>query len=142
MSPDVGKPRQLKLFGGQLVAVDENQTSRVERHRPSPPGATRTASPVPNGPSQGAADASERAPSAGNGLPDDLECTGCGLAFVNTAAFDLHRPNGQCLRPTDVGLTVAPRAKLTWSVPVRVPTAVDERHAMAGGGPRDRPAPS
>ena len=33
------KPRQLKLFGGQLVAVDENQTTRVERHRPSPRGA-------------------------------------------------------------------------------------------------------
>jgi hypothetical protein len=34
----VGKPRQLKLLGGQLVAVDENQTARVERHRPSPRG--------------------------------------------------------------------------------------------------------
>src|SRR5258708_1647459 len=39
MSPTVGKPRQLKLLGGQLVAVDENQTARVERHRPSPRGA-------------------------------------------------------------------------------------------------------
>src|SRR5258705_2674356 len=37
--PKVGKPRQLKLLGGQLVAVDENQTARVERHRPSPRGA-------------------------------------------------------------------------------------------------------
>ena len=37
--PTVGKPRQLKLLGGQLVAVDENQTARVERHRPSPRGA-------------------------------------------------------------------------------------------------------
>src|ERR1700694_5209764 len=37
--PTVGKPRQLKLVGDQLVAVDENQTARVERHRPSPRGA-------------------------------------------------------------------------------------------------------
>ena len=35
----MGKPRQLKLLGDQLVAVDENQTARVERHRPSPRGA-------------------------------------------------------------------------------------------------------
>src|SRR6185312_15036577 len=35
----VGKPRQLKLLGDQLVAVDENQTARVERHRPSARGA-------------------------------------------------------------------------------------------------------
>jgi hypothetical protein len=35
----MGKPRQPKLLGGQLVAVDENQTARVERHRPSPRGA-------------------------------------------------------------------------------------------------------
>ena len=40
--PTVGKPRQLKLLGGQLVAVDENQTTRVERHRPSPRGANYT----------------------------------------------------------------------------------------------------
>ena len=37
--PTVGKPRQLELLGDQLVAVDENQTARVERHRPSPRGA-------------------------------------------------------------------------------------------------------
>jgi WD40 repeat protein len=37
--PTVGVPRQLKLLGGQLVAVDENQTARVERYRPSPRGA-------------------------------------------------------------------------------------------------------
>ena len=49
-----------------------------------------------------------------------------GLRFVNTAAFDIHRPNGQCLRPTDVGLTVRFRARLTWSVPVRVPVVVDD----------------
>ena len=35
----MGKSRQLKLLGDQLVAVDENQTARVERHRPSPRGA-------------------------------------------------------------------------------------------------------
>ena len=40
--PTVGKPRQLKLLGGQLVAVDENQTARVERHRPSARGANYT----------------------------------------------------------------------------------------------------
>jgi hypothetical protein len=33
----VGKPRE--LLGDQLVAVDETQTARVERHRPSPRGA-------------------------------------------------------------------------------------------------------
>src|SRR6478672_11132799 len=40
----LGKPRQLKLklFGGQLVAVDENLTARVERHRPSPRRANYT----------------------------------------------------------------------------------------------------
>jgi hypothetical protein len=37
----VGKSRQLKLVGGQLVAVDENQAARVERHRPSPRGANK-----------------------------------------------------------------------------------------------------
>ena len=37
--PTVGKPQQLKLLGDQLVAVDENQTAGVERHRPSPRGA-------------------------------------------------------------------------------------------------------
>jgi len=37
--PTAGKPRQLKLLGDQLVAVDENQAARVERHRPSPRGA-------------------------------------------------------------------------------------------------------
>jgi hypothetical protein len=51
--PTVGKPLQLKLFGGQFVAVDENQTSRVERHRPPPPGATRTAAPVQPHPPKG-----------------------------------------------------------------------------------------
>ena len=40
--PTVGKPRQLKLLGDQLVAVDENQTTRVERHRPSARGTNYT----------------------------------------------------------------------------------------------------
>uniref|UniRef100_UPI003F9547DB hypothetical protein n=1 Tax=Mycobacterium sp. TaxID=1785 RepID=UPI003F9547DB len=40
--PTVGKPRQLKLLGDQLVAVNENQTARVERHRPSARGANYT----------------------------------------------------------------------------------------------------
>src|SRR5258705_9757822 len=40
--PTVDKPRQLKLLGGQLVAVDENQTAAVERHRPSPRRANYT----------------------------------------------------------------------------------------------------
>ena len=53
----------------------------------------------------------------------DVECPECGCAFVNAAAFDAHRPGAKCLKPTAVGLVVAPR--LTWSVPVRVPTAVD-----------------
>jgi hypothetical protein len=35
----VDKPRQLKLLGDQLVAVNENQTAGVEHHRPSPRGA-------------------------------------------------------------------------------------------------------
>ena len=42
VAPTVGKPRQLKLLGDQLVAVDENQTARVERHRPSARGANYT----------------------------------------------------------------------------------------------------
>ena len=44
---------------------------------------------------------------------------------MNAAAFDAHRPGDRCLKPTAVGLVVAPRARLTWSVAVRVPTAVD-----------------
>ena len=55
----------------------------------------------------------------------DVECPECGCAFVNAAAYDGHRPNGKCLKPTAVGLVVAPRIRLTWSVPVRVPIAVD-----------------
>ena len=31
----LGKPRQLKLLGDELVAVDENQTAGVEHDRPS-----------------------------------------------------------------------------------------------------------
>ena len=31
----------------------------------------------------------------------------------------------KCVKPTDCGLVVAPRIRLTWSVPVRVPAAVD-----------------
>jgi hypothetical protein len=30
-----------------------------------------------------------------------------------------------CRKPTDVGLVVSPRVRLTWSVPVRVPVEVD-----------------
>jgi hypothetical protein len=44
---------------------------------------------------------------------------------VNTAAFDAPRPDGTSRKPTEVGLVVAPRVKLTWSVPVRVPLDVD-----------------
>jgi hypothetical protein len=44
---------------------------------------------------------------------------------VNAAALDAHRLGDRRLRPTDCGLVVAPRVKLTWSVPVRVPIAFD-----------------
>lgn len=40
-------------------------------------------------------------------------------------ADDVHRPDGKCRKPADVGLVVAPRVKLSWSVPVRVPVEVD-----------------
>ena len=105
----MGKPPQLKLLGDQLVAVDKNQTARIQRHRPSPPGATRTAAPVPTPPSDGAADACERATGAESPLPEGIECTQCGCAFVNTAAFDAHCPDGTCRKPPDVGLVVANR---------------------------------
>ena len=39
---------------------------------------------------------------------------------MNADAYDRHRPGAECLKPTEVGLTVAPRVRLTWSVPVRV----------------------
>lgn len=61
----------------------------------------------------------------GNDDPDTIECPECGCAFVNAAAFDIHRPGDRCLKPTEVGLVVAPRVKLSWSVPIRVPTAFD-----------------
>jgi len=54
-----------------------------------------------------------------------LTAASAGVRFTTPDAYDRHRPDGACLRPTDVGLTVAPRTKLTWSVPIRVPTAVD-----------------
>ena len=57
--------------------------------------------------------------------PETVECGGCGCAFTTTDAYDVHRPNGKCLSPIDAGLVVSPRIRLTWSVPVRVPTAVD-----------------
>ena len=55
----------------------------------------------------------------------DVECAQCGAAFVNAEAYAAHRPGGTCLKPYDVGLVVAPRVKLSWSVPVRVPVEVD-----------------
>ena len=55
----------------------------------------------------------------------DIDCGHCGLWFTSMAAYDLHRPNGTCLSPSAIGLVVAPRARLTWSIPVRVPVATD-----------------
>lgn len=55
----------------------------------------------------------------------DVECTRCGCAFTTTDAYDKHRAGDKCLRPDEVGLVVAPRVRLTWSVPVRVPVEVD-----------------
>ncbi len=57
--------------------------------------------------------------------PSDVECSQCGCAFTDAAAFDAHRPDGKCVNPTDAGLVVAPRVKLTWSMPVKVPVDVD-----------------
>ena len=65
-------------------------------------------------------------PRSAETAPSDVECSQCGCAFVNIAAYDAHRPDGKCVRPTDAGLVVAPRIRLTWSVPVRVPVAVDD----------------
>ena len=62
----------------------------------------------------------EHAGDSSTGPPDDVACHDCGCAFATAGAFDLHRPNGTCLKPTDAGLVVAPRVKLTWSVPVKV----------------------
>jgi hypothetical protein len=64
-------------------------------------------------------------PRSAETAPSDVECSQCGCAFTNTDAFDRHRPDGKCVRPTDAGLVVAPRVKLTWSMPVRVPVDVD-----------------
>jgi hypothetical protein len=66
-----------------------------------------------------------RAAQAAGTAPADVECSQCGCAFTTAAAYDAHRPDGKCVGPTDCGLVVAPRIRLTWSVPVRVPVAVD-----------------
>jgi hypothetical protein len=55
----------------------------------------------------------------------DVDCGHCGCWFTTMAAYDRHRPDGKCRRPTEVGLVVSPRIRLTWSIPVKVPTAVD-----------------
>ena len=55
----------------------------------------------------------------------DLDCGHCGCWFTTIDAYDVHRPNGKCIRPTDCGLVVAPRVRLTWSIPVRVLVEVD-----------------
>ena len=68
---------------------------------------------------------SDRATERSAGPSGDVECIQCGCAFTNAAAFDAHRPDGKCVNPTNCGLVVAPRVKLTWSVPVRVPVDVD-----------------
>ena len=64
-------------------------------------------------------------PRSAETAPSDVECSQCGCAFVNIAAYDAHRPDGKCVRPTDAGLVVAPRVRLSWSIPVRVPVSVD-----------------
>ena len=54
-----------------------------------------------------------------------MDCGHCRLSFTSKDAFNAHRPNGTCLNPSAIGLVVAPRARLSWSIPVKVPTAVD-----------------
>ncbi len=56
----------------------------------------------------------------------DVECQHCGAVFVDGDAYDRHCPDGkQCVKPTDVGLVVSTRVRLTWSVPVKVPVEFD-----------------
>ena len=54
----------------------------------------------------------------------DVDCR-CGCWFTSQAAYAAHRPDGKCLKPTDAGLVVSPRIRLTWSIPVRVPVETD-----------------
>ena len=62
---------------------------------------------------------------AETGPSGDVDFGHCGLWFTSIDAYSRHRCDGACITPTDCGLVVAPRVKLTWSIPVRVPTAVD-----------------
>ena len=51
--------------------------------------------------------ASDRAGERGSDHPPDaVECPQCRCAFTNTTAYDTHRPNSKCLKPTNCGLVV------------------------------------
>jgi hypothetical protein len=94
---------------------------------PPTPSSTdaRTASPGQPIDPNGAPDGATEPLSPENGDSGDVDCGRCGLWFTSAAAFNAHRRDGKCLWPTEAGLVVAPRFKLTWSVPIKVPTAVD-----------------
>lgn len=75
---------------------------------------------------------SDRPRHSGNRPPGAITCNGCdrwwtGLAsahcsachetFTGVTIFGVHRRNGQCLKPPDVGLVVASRVWFGWSSP-------------------------
>jgi hypothetical protein len=91
-------------------------TPVTQEPRTAPPRHPNDANPAPD-------DAVE--PLSPENTPLEIECPDCGCAFTTTEAHDRHRPNGKCIKPTDAGLVVAPRVRLTWSKPVKVPTEVD-----------------
>src|SRR6478609_2841193 len=94
----------------------------------SAPTATETASPAPVFIHPTPENGSERL-SEPSDVPDsdvgDVDCGSCGLWFTSMAAYDRHRDGRKCLLPTECGLVVSPRIRLTWSIPVRVPVSVD-----------------
>ena len=77
------------------------------------------------GPSEALPDAPTTAIEAIATPSGDVDCGHCGCWFTSMDAYDLHRRDGKCHRPTDCGLVVSPRIRLTWSIPIKVPTAYD-----------------
>jgi hypothetical protein len=92
-------------LGFCTLAGTQLSDSAAAHLRQEPPGRPLRYNP----PSERATEGCERASGAEIDPPVDVECTGCGCAFVNTAAFDAHCPDGTCRKPPDVGLVVANR---------------------------------
>ena len=92
---------------GSRARRQRHRRSSCRRRAPPPISARSHQDGLPG--TKGAADASERATGAESPLPEGIRCTQCGCAFVDAAAYDAHRPDGKCVKPTEAGLVVANR---------------------------------